>query len=514
MTINPEIGLDEFLAQQTQEFEAARRKEFLDLADRVSVLEDRPNPEPYEPFDPSAIEAAIADVGDRVSNLESVPAYDPSEITTRVEALENAPAPQEFDPKPLEDRIVALENAPLPPVYDPTNLIQAYGVLDSRLTDLEQASTQGTNNPLQYAIDLATIGGANDEERRYNGTKLALTTGRPMILPFMRAFEPLNPMTMSGAGGASEGAYRLYGAWPWVGNQNLEQGTKKVLSWIKCGGNIGMHENSLFINPGTIFDMHLQGFAVQGDGGSPRHGFMFGPYQGAPDGKSRNLYRCSIENIAMNFMAHGIGSSKFPVAMTAVGLYGNMEYLNCWPGNGGFLTTGGSDCYGNFHLNAGPSGSSLQAGRIVNGLRADWLIDISSMSKTTFEGEAFLTANSGWGGLRVRGGRSNTYGLDLSGFVVEGYKPTGSAESGPAHGTLVRLEGGVGSISRFKIGQGMARPLATEKSVFEILGGDWSISNITMYQGDGAPGSREQHTPYFAPEAKVETFGIKYREAA
>lgn len=504
MTINPEMLVDDFLAQKKHEFEYSRRMEFLDLADRVRVLEDRPNQEPSEPFDPSEIVT-------RIETLENAPApqvYDPAPLEARVESLENAPAPQEFDPSGIETRLENLENAPLPPVFDPTNLLEAYAAMDARIVALEQASTQGTSNPLQYAIDLATVGGANDEERRVNGLALAKSTGRPMILPFMRAFEPVNPMTMWGAGGA-EGAYRLYGAWPWVGHQNLEQGTKKVLSWIKPGSGVGINDRSLFVNPGTIFDMHLEGFAVQGDAGAATKGFMYGPYSAG-----RNLYRCSARNIGMNFMAHGFGSAQNSLACTAVSLTGYFEYLNNWPGNGGFITAGGSDVLIDAHLNAGPSASPLQAGRVINGVRQDWLVDLVSMSKTKIDGELFLTANNGWGALRVRGPRTSTYGLDMQGIIAEGYKPTGSAEAGPAHGSLVLLEGGVGSLSRCSIGQGMTRPLPNEQSVFEVRGGDWSISDITMYQGDGAPGTRAQHTPYFAPEAKVETFGIKYREAA
>lgn len=378
--------------------------------------------------------------------------------------------------------------------------------LATRVTKLETASTGGTGNPLQWCIDLATIGGLNDEDRKNEGCKQSKATGKPMVLPDGRPFEPATPFTMWGAGGA-EPAFRLLGVSP-TGTQNLEQGTTKVRSWIKPGAGVRMDEQSLFVNPGTIFDYYLADFAVQGGGGQGNYKqFWFGPYS-----KGRNAYRGSFRNIAMNFMASGFGTDAQPAAFTAAGWHGQFEYLNCWPGYGGFLNIGGSDCFGSFHLNAGPSASTLQTGRIVNGVRADWLINLNSLSKSKFFCNAFCTANNGWGALRIRGSKSSTYDLHFHGAVLEGYKPTGTQPSGPAHGTLVRLEGGVGSLGELGIGQGMAWPAAGERSVLEVLDGDWALQNITFYKGDGAPAPASAYIPYYDPKAKVQTFGFTYRD--
>lgn len=402
--------------------------------------------------------------------------------------------------------------------YDPTGLQNQLNVLSARLDVAEKAigSYGGNSNPQSYGIDLATggsKGGASDEERKNNACAEAKATGRPMILPFNRAFTPNTGFTMWGAGGA-EGAFRLVGAFPWVGNQNLEQGTKKVLSWIQPGAGVGLDGAALFVNPGTIFDFHLGHFAVQGAAGGGVAGvngnggggkqFYYGPYSAG-----RNAYRCSFENIAMNFMAAGFGSYNNPAAFTCVTMTGRMEYLNCWPGHGGWLTAGGSDNLIDCHLNAGPSGSPVQAGRVINGLRGDWLVDLSSMSKTRVSGELFLTANNQWGGLRVRGAESSCYDLKISGAVVEGYKPTGTQPSGPASGTLVRVEGGTGVIRDFGVGQGMAWPAANERAVFEVCAGEWLVEGTTYYTGTSW---NDRHQLFVQPGAQVVENGTGYRE--
>ena len=235
---------------------------------------------------------------------------------------------------------------------------------------------------------------------------------------------------------------------------------------ITLAGTIGKDGASLFNGTGgSIYDVHMSGFSVQGSQGSAKHQFA--------DVPSGTLYACHFDSLAFNMMAGVFGNgANRKCLMTQVALTGSWTMNNAWDTQ---LNVGGSDCvfFMDSFANVGTSGSSAQTGDVNR-----YYFRFDSLEATI--GKAYLSTLNGWRGLLISGAGSS---VDLHGGVYEGYKPTrqNGLLSGPGPGTQIRITGGAVSMHGTKVGQGMDNPDPSEGGLIQVDGGEVHLSGVTVY---------------------------------
>lgn len=264
---------------------------------------------------------------------------------------------------------------------------------------------------------------------------------------------------------------KLVGARP-SGPKNLELASSGyVPSRITLGPALGSARSSWWVAPDAdVYDVFMADFAVSGDTGRSVHQFIDFPVS-----SGHTLYACEFRSLSFDFMRAVFGRKDRPCALTQVVFSGHWTALNLWETQ---FTLGGSDCslWMGGQLNVGNSASPRQTGRYQDSC---YQVVFSSLSKTNV-GYMYVTALNGWRGLKITG---NGSGLFIFGGTFEGYKPQGSAQSGPAPGTVVLVEGGSGAFYGPTIGQGMSQPDRAEKGLVQVTGGEWSIFGATFLRG-------------------------------
>lgn len=237
---------------------------------------------------------------------------------------------------------------------------------------------------------------------------------------------------------------------------------------ITLGGTVGIDGASLFSSAGgSVYDVYMSGFSVQGSQGSAKHQFA--------DVAAGTLYACHFDSLSFNFMAgvFGRGASR-KCLMTQVSFTGSWTMNNAWDTQ---VNAGGSDCifWMDSFANIGTSSSPVQTGNVDR-----YYLRFDSLEATV--GKAYVSTLNGWRGLLISGQGSS---IDMHGGVYEGYKPTRqngtSLLSGPGPGTQVRITGGAVSMHGTKIGQGMDNPDASEGGLLQVDGGEVAISGVTFY---------------------------------
>lgn len=265
---------------------------------------------------------------------------------------------------------------------------------------------------------------------------------------------------------------KLVGSRP-SGPKNLELSSSKfVASRVTLGSAISSGTASWWVNPASsVYDVFMADFGVSGNAGSSVHQFM-----DFPTFSGYTLYACEFRSLSFNFMRGVFGRKDRPCAFTQVVLSGHWTANNLWDTQ---FTIGGSDnlLWMGGQINIGPSSSPVQTGNYAGNA---YEIIFSSLSNTNV-GYIYLTALNGWRGLKIMGSSGN--GLFLYGGVYEGYKGTGTTLSGPAPGSLIRIEGGSGAFYGPNIGQGMNKPDAAERGLVHMTGGEWMISGATFFRG-------------------------------
>lgn len=264
------------------------------------------------------------------------------------------------------------------------------------------------------------------------------------------------------------------------GPKNLElAGSNFVTSRVTLGSRIGSAERSWWVAPPSdVYDVFMSDFAVAGDAGASVHQFL-----DFPVGSGHTLFACEFRSLSFNFMRAAFGRKDRPCALTQVTFAGHWTALNFWETQ---FHLGGSDnnLWMGGQINIGCSASPRQTGTLGRG---DYQMVMSSMSKTNV-GYIYLTALNGWRGLRIVG--SSGGGLFFYGGTYEGYRADGSRLSGPAPGTLIRIEGGSGAFYGPSIGQGMNDPAKSETGLVQMSAGEWSIAGASFYRGsmpEGVP---------------------------
>lgn len=252
------------------------------------------------------------------------------------------------------------------------------------------------------------------------------------------------------------------------GQKNAEiSGGNFVGAEITLGSGITNGTNSWWNgNGGSIYDVYMADFAVQGNQGSPgSHQFM--------DVPSGTLYACHFDSLSFNFMLGVFGKHDRKCLMTQVALTGSWTMNNCW---NCAMNVGGSDCifFMNSFNNVGVSVSPVQyANDIVH-----YYFRFDSLEVNM--GKAYLSSMNGFRGMLVSGSGG---GVELHGGVFEGYKPTriSGLNSGPAPGTVIKQTGSSLTMFGTKVGQFMDNPDATENGGVDISGGECSMFGVEFY---------------------------------
>lgn len=255
------------------------------------------------------------------------------------------------------------------------------------------------------------------------------------------------------------------------GPKNTEQSQNFVPSWVKFGAAIGNGAASWWVTPGgNLFDIYMADFAVEGNGSNQQ--FI--------DVNTGSLYACQFHSLAANYLYGMFGSNNRLCALTQVVFSGHWTVNNIVGTN---FWLGGSDnsLWMNGFVNMGPGGATSLYADPAAGIRYQAVF--SGLSNTNV-GYIYISALNGYRGLRIMGSSGN--GLQIFGGVYEGYKPTGTINSGPAPGTLIRIEGGAGSFYGPNIGQGMAAPVSGENGLVHMTGGEWNFYGPTFYRGSMA----------------------------
>jgi hypothetical protein len=277
---------------------------------------------------------------------------------------------------------------------------------------------------------------------------------------------PSRPLTFNQTRSLYSGL-KLVGARP-SGQKNPElAGGNYVGPEITLGSGISSGAGSWWVGSGSLYDIFMADFSVQGSQGASTHQFL--------DHNSGTLYACEFRALSFNFMRGVFGIKNRACFFTQVNLTGTWTINNLWDTQ---LWVGGSDnqLWMGGYVNIGPSSSSAQTGTYAD---ADYQIVLSGLTNTSV-GYIYLSALNGWRGLRQVGATSE---VAYFGGVYEGYKPTrvNGLLSGPAPGTVMRVDDGAASFFGTKFGQGMDNPDGAEGGLVQVNGGEVALVGCNWY---------------------------------
>jgi hypothetical protein len=250
-----------------------------------------------------------------------------------------------------------------------------------------------------------------------------------------------------------------------TGQKNPElAGGNYVGPEVTLGGTIGNGTSSWWNGTGSIYDVYMADFSVQGSQGSGVHQFL--------DQPSGTLYACEFQSLSFNFMGGVFGNDSRKCLMTQVALTGSWTMNNAW---GTQINAGGSDCifFMDSFNNIGVSGSSAQTGSLTK-----YFLRLDSLEAQI--GKIYISTMNGWRGILISGAGTI---IDMHGSIIEGFKPTrqNGLLSGPGPGSQVKITGGVVSMHGCKIGQGLDNPDVTEQGLLDISGGEVSLFGVNFY---------------------------------
>lgn len=249
---------------------------------------------------------------------------------------------------------------------------------------------------------------------------------------------------------------------------------------ITLGASLSSGASSWWVGSGSLYDIYMADFAVQGSQGSSKHQFL--------DHNSGTLYACEFNSLSFNFMRGVFGIRGRTCFFTQVNLTGTWTINNLWDTQ---VTVGGSDnqLWMAGYVNMGPSSSAAQTGSIAN---ASYQCTFTGLTNTTV-GYIYCSALNGWRGIRQLGASS---AVTYVGGVYEGYKPTrqNGLLSGPAPGTTIRVDDGAAAFYGCFIGQGMDNPDASENGLVQINGGEVIMVGCNFYGQNMATANAIHHT--------------------
>jgi hypothetical protein len=289
---------------------------------------------------------------------------------------------------------------------------------------------------------------------------------------------PIRPLTFTTPRTLYSGC-KIIGARP-SGQKNPElSGGQFVGPEITLGGSISSGTSSWWNGSGSIYDVYMADFAVQGSQGSSLHQFL--------DQPSGTMYACEFRSLSFNFMRGVFGRKDRKCLMTQVNLTGVWTINNLWDQQ---LFVGGSDnsFWKGGYVNIGPSSSSAQTGTYADN---DYMMNFSGLSNTDI-GYIYMSALNGWRGIKIEGTSSSLF---FYGGVYEGYKPTrqNGLLSGPAPGTVIRVDSGAASFYGAFIGQGMDNPDAAEDGLVQVNGGEVNLIGCNFYGQNMATANAVDH---------------------
>lgn len=351
----------------------------------------------------------------------------------------------------------------------------AFPASAARFTNLENATRDA--HDLAGGIFLDSYSGTDDAKltSAIAAQQAAVGTNMPPIVL------PIRPLTFNTPRTLYSGC-KIIGARV-TGQKNLEQSGGQFMGSpeITLGSGITSGTGSWWNGTGTLFDVYMADFAVAGNGGSSVHQFMDVVNTGG------SLYACEFRSLSFNFMRSVFGRKDRLMGFTQVNLTGTWTINNLWDTQ---LNIGGSDnqLWMAGYVNMGPSSSAAQTGTYADN---DYELMFQSLSNTTV-GYIYMTALNGWRGLRVTGAASS---LTFNGGVYEGYKPTriNGLLSGPAPGTVIRLDDGACTFHGTFIGQGMDNPDVAEDGLVQVNDGEHAFYSPNFYGANMATANAIDH---------------------
>lgn len=289
---------------------------------------------------------------------------------------------------------------------------------------------------------------------------------------------PIRPLTFTTPRTLYSGC-KIIGARP-SGQKNPElSGGQYVGPEITLGGTISSGTASWWNGTGSIYDVFMSDFSVQGNSGASTHQFL--------DQPSGTMYACEFRSLSFNMMRGVFGRKDRKCLMTQVNLTGTWTINNLWDTQ---VNVGGSDnsFWKGGYVNIGPSSSSAQTGSYAG---QSYMLHFSGLSNTDV-GYIYLSALNGWRGVWVDGSTSTMF---FYGGVYEGYKPTrvNGLLSGPAPGTVIRVDDGAVSFYGGFIGQGMDNPDVAEDGLVQINGGEVNFYGPNFYGQNMATANAIDH---------------------
>lgn len=356
---------------------------------------------------------------------------------------------------------MTLTGVPLPP-ENSTAWYPHYQAMDGTVRELEAAGggSAAYLNPKDGGYYLDSFTGTDDQ--RLTSAIAAqqgsggVTNMAPIILP-SRPISFTQPRTMY-SGLKVIGAVRS-------GQKNPELASGNYVGpEITLGGSITSGTSSWWNGTGSLYDVYMADFTVQGNAGASVHQFL--------DQPSGTLYACHFHALSFNFMRGVFGRDDRKCLMTQVMLTGSWGMLNAWACQ---MHIGGSDCtfFLDSLLNIGPSSAAVQTGNLNT-----YLIKFDYLEATV--GKLYVNVLNGWRGMLLSG-TGNT--PEFHGGVYEGISPTrqNGLLLGPAPGSLIKITGGAATFFGTKVGQGMDNPDPSEGGLFDVQGGEVSLFGCTFY---------------------------------
>jgi hypothetical protein len=219
-------------------------------------------------------------------------------------------------------------------------------------------------------------------------------------------------------------------------------GNPERSSQTKMPGRVALSMSGPWISAGTgtYYSVSLHNLSFTGGSGATILG-----------GTSGQFYCLSMRDIFSSGLYSVLGTQANKLLLTAASFTGDWEINNCYTGA---FHLGGSD---NVFWSDGmllDSGTAYLAAQSATGQHHLWL---DGMDKSTV-GPLYITAEGGWGGIRVSGPAFNSVTTNMGNVSVTGARIEGRNPGAGSDGALVRIDGGGLILRDCHINYGMVAP--------------------------------------------------------
>lgn len=227
---------------------------------------------------------------------------------------------------------------------------------------------------------------------------------------------------------------------------NAETGHYRTRVNLTIGAN-----SFLDVTSSEAWNWYLEGFDVRGSSTATLV---------TSSGAGAVLWASTFRNLTVQSIKGVFGNSSSKLLTDLITIDGQWEILNC---QDTYVNIGGADNRGIF-----TDGGNFGCGSTTGSGKYQMIF--AGLSKS-YIGPVYITADSGWRGMKFTGSMGSGYGVTvLPGAIVEG-RNNGS----PCDGNLVLITGGNVNIRDMNVNCGMASPSAGEHGLIEINGTDAQV---------------------------------------